>query len=159
MANFNYAKTVAVGNLGADPEINYTSGGKPIVTFKIGVTESWKDKNTNEWKDSTEWYRVVKLQLSESFANSIRDNFKKGDVVFVEGKIKTRKWQDNNNVDQYTSELIADVIKLVESKSNSKLAQQSTATRSQTPPAQSSQFDAPVDTGSTVNPEDPFAGM
>jgi single-strand DNA-binding protein len=154
MSNFNIAKTFAAGNLGADPNIACTSSGAGVVNLSIGVTESWKDKNTGDWKEFTEWYRVVKYVADAEIAR-IRGTYKKGDVVYVEGKMRTRKWQDANGIDRYTTELIADVIKLVMSKQTTR-AQPAQPTQQQSQPSQES-FDNNLEGG--YNPADPFADI
>ena len=100
MASVN--KVILVGNLGKDPESRVTSNGEAVCTFSIATTESWRDKATGDKKEVTEWHKVVAYgKLAEIAGEYLR----KGSQVYVEGKIKTRKWQDNNGQDRYTTEI------------------------------------------------------
>jgi single-strand DNA-binding protein len=102
MASVN--KVVLVGNLGVDPEIRYTSAGDALCNLRLATTESWKDKATGEKRESTEWHRVV---LYRKLAEIASLYLKKGAQIYVEGKIKTRKWQEKNGADRYTTEIEA----------------------------------------------------
>jgi len=102
MADVN--KVIIVGNLGRDPEIKYTQSNIPVANFSVATTESWKDKNTGEWQEKTEWHRVVAWRyLAEKAERTLR----KGKQVFVEGKLETRKWTGQDGNDHYTTEIIA----------------------------------------------------
>lgn len=97
-------KAILVGNLGADPEVrNLPSGGK-VVNLSIATSESWKDKNTGEKKERTEWHRVV--IFSEGLAKVAESYLKKGSKVYLEGQIQTRKWQDQSGQDKYSTEIV-----------------------------------------------------
>lgn len=102
MASVN--KVVLIGNLGADPEIRYTSAGDALCNLRLATTESWKDKATGEKRENTEWHRVV---LYRKLAEIASLYLKKGAQIYVEGKIKTRKWQERNGADRYTTEIEA----------------------------------------------------
>ena len=97
-------KVILVGNLGADPEIRQTKDGRPIANLSIATSESWKDRNTGERRDKTEWHRVV--IFSEGLAKIAQNYLKKGAKVYIEGQLQTRKWQDQNGQDRYSTEVV-----------------------------------------------------
>lgn len=97
-------KVILVGNLGADPEIrNLPSGGK-VVNLSVATSENWKDKNTGERREKTEWHRVV--IFSEGLARVAESYLKKGSKVYLEGQLQTRKWQDQSGADKYSTEIV-----------------------------------------------------
>jgi single-strand DNA-binding protein len=97
-------KVILVGNLGADPEIrNLPSGGK-VVNLSVATSENWKDKNTGERREKTEWHRVV--IFSEGLARVAESYLKKGSKVYLEGQLQTRKWQDQSGADKYSTEVV-----------------------------------------------------
>ncbi len=96
-------KFIGLGNVGQEPEINYTQDGKAIANFSLGMSENWTDKKTNEKKQKTEWIRVV---VFGNLANIVQTYVKKGSKVYVEGSLQTRKWTDKNGVEKYTTEVI-----------------------------------------------------
>ena len=97
-------KVMRVGNLGADPDIRQTKDGRPIANLSIATGESWKDKNTGERREKTEWHRVV--IFSEGLAKIAEQYLRKGSKVYIEGQLQTRKWQDQNGQDKYTTEVV-----------------------------------------------------
>ncbi|MEM8988493.1 MAG: single-stranded DNA-binding protein [Pseudomonadota bacterium] len=97
-------KVILVGNLGADPEVRQTQDGRPIVNLSLATSESWKDKNTGERRDKTEWHRVV--IFSEGLCRVAENYLRKGSKVYLEGQLQTRKWQDQNGNDKYTTEVV-----------------------------------------------------
>ena len=97
-------KVILVGNLGADPEVRQTKDGRPIVQLSIATSENWKDKNTGERREKTEWHRVV--IFSEGLARVAEQYLRKGSKVYLEGQLQTRKWQDQNGQDRYTTEVV-----------------------------------------------------
>lgn len=97
-------KVILVGNLGKDPEVRHTQDGKPIVNLSIATSESWRDKNTGERKEKTEWHRVV--IFSEGLAKVAEQYLKKGSTVYIEGQLQTRKWTDKDGVDKYSTEVV-----------------------------------------------------
>ncbi|MFT6077174.1 MAG: single-strand DNA-binding protein [Myxococcota bacterium] len=97
-------KVILVGNVGSDPEIRNTNDGREIASFSVATSESWKDKNTGEKKDKTEWHRIV--VFSSGLAGIVKNYVKKGSKLYIEGQLQTRKWTDNNGVDKYTTEVI-----------------------------------------------------
>lgn len=111
MASVN--KVILIGNLGADPEIRYSQSGNAICNLRLATTESWKDKTTGEKKESTEWHRVV---MYRGLAEIAERYLKKGSQVYIEGSIRTRKWQDKSGVDRYTTEIEADEMTMLGEK-------------------------------------------
>lgn len=103
-----------VGNLGDDPSVRYTPAGKAVTTISIGCSESYKDKEGNK-KEHTEWVRVVFFSRLAEIAG---EYLKKGSQVYIEGKLRTNKWQDNNGQDRYTTEILANEMQMLGSKSN-----------------------------------------
>ena len=97
-------KVILVGNLGADPEIRRTQDGRPIANMSIATSESWRDRNTGERREKTEWHRVV--VFNEGLCKVIEQYVKKGSKVYLEGQLQTRKWQDNEGKDRYTTEVV-----------------------------------------------------
>ena len=96
-------KVFLLGNLGQDPDVRYTNGGAAIANLSVATGESWKDKESGEWKEKTEWHRVV---LFGRTAEVARDYLKKGARVHIEGKLQTRKWQDGDGNDRYITEIV-----------------------------------------------------
>ena len=97
-------KVILVGNLGADPEVRRMQDNRPVVNLSIATTESWKDKNSGERREKTEWHRVV--IFNEGLCRVAEQYLKKGAKVYIEGSLQTRKWQDNNGQDKYTTEIV-----------------------------------------------------
>lgn len=97
-------KVTLIGNLGAEPEIRTTQDGREIANLNIATSESWKDKNSGERKEKTEWHRVV--IFSPGLVNVVKQYVHKGSKVYVEGALQTRKWTDKNNVERYTTEIV-----------------------------------------------------
>ena len=103
-------KVILVGNLGQDPETRYMPSGAAVTNFTVATNESWKDKQTGEQKDRTEWHRVAMFnRLAEIAAEYLR----KGSQVYIEGKLRTRKWQGQDGQDRYTTEIIADEMQML----------------------------------------------
>ena len=96
-------KVILVGNLGQDPEIRSTQDGREIASFSIATSDSWKDKNTGEKKDKTEWHRIV--IFSQGLVGIAKSYLKKGTKVYLEGSLQTRKWTDAQGVEKYTTEV------------------------------------------------------
>ena len=97
-------KVILIGNLGADPEIRRTQDGRPIANLRIATSESWRDKNTGERKEKTEWHTVV--IFNEGLCKVAEQYLKKGSTVYVEGALQTRKWQDQSGQDRYSTEVV-----------------------------------------------------
>jgi single-strand DNA-binding protein len=110
-------KVILIGNLGRDPEIRYTPSGAAIANVTIATSESWKDKQTGENVERTEWHRIVFYQR---LAEIVGEYLRKGSKVFVEGRLQTRKWQDKTTgQDRYTTEIVADNMQMLDSKGGS----------------------------------------
>lgn len=111
MAKGSVNKVLLIGNLGKDPEVRYTPNGLAVANITIATTESWKDKQTGENQERTEWHRVV---MYSRLAEITGEYLRKGSKIFVEGRLQTRKWQDKNTgQDRYTTEIIADTLEML----------------------------------------------
>lgn len=108
MASVN--KVILIGNLGKDPEVRYTPTGRAVANVTLATNESWKDKNTGEKQERTEWHTVV---FYSPLAEIAGQYLRKGSPVFIEGRLQTRKWQDKNGQDRYTTEIIANDMKML----------------------------------------------
>ncbi len=97
-------KVILIGNLGADPDIKRTQDGRPIANLSIATSDTWKDKNTGERREKTEWHRVV--VFNEGLCRVIENYVKKGSKVYIEGQLQTRKWQDNEGKDRWSTEIV-----------------------------------------------------
>ena len=97
-------KVILIGNLGADPEIRRTQDGRPIANLRVATSESWRDKNTGERKEKTEWHRVV--IFNERLGEVAEKYLRKGAKVYVEGQLQTRKWTDQSGTEKYTTEVV-----------------------------------------------------
>ena len=97
-------KVILIGNLGADPEIRRTQDGRPIANLRIATSETWRDKNTGERKEKTEWHRVV--IFNEGLCKVVEQYVKKGAKLYIEGQLQTRKWQDKDGQDRYSTEVV-----------------------------------------------------
>ncbi len=109
-------KVILIGNLGQDPEVKYMPNGNAVANVSIATSESWKDKNTGEQVDKTEWHRVV---FFRRLAEIVGEYLKKGSKVYVEGKLQTRKWQDKDGKDHWTTEIIANEMQMLDSRGGS----------------------------------------
>ena len=106
-------KAIILGNLGNDPDARMTPQGTPVTTLSIATDESYKDKNTGQVVPKTEWHRVV---VFNRLAEVAKDYLRKGSKVYIEGKLQTRKWQDQNGQDRYSTEIIANELQMLDSK-------------------------------------------
>lgn len=97
-------KVILVGNLGADPEVRNTQDGRPIVNLRIATSERWRDKSSGEQREKTEWHRVV--IFSEGLCRVAEQYLRKGSTVYIEGQLQTRKWQDQDGNDKYSTEVV-----------------------------------------------------
>lgn len=106
-------KVILIGNLGADPETRYMPSGGAVTNLRLATSENWKDKNTGEMQERTEWHRVVLFgKLAEIAAEYVR----KGSKIYVEGRLQTRKWQDKEGRDNYTTEIVANEMQMLDSR-------------------------------------------
>ena len=108
MASIN--KVILVGNLGRDPETRYMPEGGAVTNVSIATTDTWKDKTSGEKKEATEWHRVVFFNRLAEIAG---EYLKKGSQVYVEGRLRTRKWQDKEGLDKYTTEIVCDTMQML----------------------------------------------
>jgi single-strand DNA-binding protein len=133
MASKGVNKVILVGNLGNDPEMRYTPDQRAIATVSLATSESWKDKNTGQTQEKTEWHRVV---VFGKLAEIVGQYLKKGSQVYFEGKLQTRKWQDQSGQDRYTTEVVVDsftgVMQMLGGRSGGDVAYQ----QNQQPPMQ-----------------------
>ncbi|MES2997780.1 MAG: single-stranded DNA-binding protein [Pseudomonadota bacterium] len=122
-------KVILIGNLGADPEIRHMPNGAAVATISIATSETWKDKQTGEQHDRTEWHRVVLFQRLAEIAG---EYLKKGSKVYIEGRLQTRKWQDKTTgQDRYTTEIVTNDLQMLDSRG---------ATQSESPFPQNNAF-------------------
>ncbi len=117
-------KVILLGNLGADPEVRHLQNGTSVANFNIATTEVFKDKQTGERREITEWHRVVAWRWHADVAEKY---LRKGSKVYVEGKLRSRKWQDKDGHDRYTTEILVDELNLLD-RPNTGSAQPATAT-------------------------------
>src|SRR5437868_1459329 len=108
MASVN--KVIVVGNLGADPETRYPPGGEAVTNIRVATTDKWKDKASGEMKEATEWHRIA---FFGRLAEVAGEYLKKGSQVYVEGSLRTRKWQDKDGQDRYSTDIRADVMQML----------------------------------------------
>lgn len=128
MASRGVNKVIIVGNLGKEPEIKYMPNGNAVANLTVATSETWKDKNTGEQAEKTEWHRIVAFRR---LAEIMGEYLKKGSKVYLEGKLQTRKWQDKNGADHWTTEIIVDQMQMLDSRG------QGSAPAQQQRPAQS----------------------
>ena len=103
-------KVILVGNLGRDPEIRYTPNGAAVANITVATSDSWKDKQTGEQQERTEWHRVV---FFNRLAEIVGEYLKKGSQIYLEGRLQTRKWQDQSGQDRYTTEIVANEMQML----------------------------------------------
>jgi single-strand DNA-binding protein len=109
-------KVILIGNLGADPEVRYTPGGAAVANVTIATSSSWRDKQSGDMQDRTEWHRVV---FFGRIAEIVGEYLRRGSKVYVEGSIRTRKWQDKSGADRYTTEVIGNEMQMLDSRGGS----------------------------------------
>ena len=137
-------KVILVGNLGADPDTRYMPSGKAVTNIRVATSESWKDRTTGDMQERTEWHSVVMYdKLGEIAAEYLR----KGSQVYIEGKIRTRKWQDKEGKDRYTTEVIADQMQMLGGRGGGGGASSEPRSPRQTPPAAEDRTPGPADEG------------
>jgi single-strand DNA-binding protein len=136
MASVN--KFIGIGNLGKDPETKYMSNGEAVTNITIACTESWKDKTTGEKKEQVEWVRVTFYRKLAEIAGQY---LKKGSQVYIEGRLQTRKWTDKQGAERYTTEIIADVMKMLSGKTSDALQSKATEEKYEDKPEAKNEFD------------------
>lgn len=107
-------KVIIVGNLGADPEVRYMPSGGAVASLRVATSESWKDKQSGEMQERTEWHRI---SLFNRLGEIAGEYLRKGSKVYIEGSLRTNKWQDQNGNDRYTTEIVASSMQMLDSKS------------------------------------------
>ena len=113
MASRGVNKVILIGNLGQDPESRAMPSGKAVTNLRIATSETWRDKQTGEMKEQTEWHTVV---MFDRLAEIAKDYLRKGSKVYVEGRLRTRKWQDKSGQDRYTTEITANELQMLDTK-------------------------------------------
>jgi single-strand DNA-binding protein len=116
MASRGVNKVILIGNLGQDPEVRYLPNGGAVCNLTVATSETWKDKNTGEQQERTEWHRVVMFRRLAEIAG---EYLKKGSKVYLEGKLQTRKWQDQQGQDRYMTEVVVDEMQMLDSRGGS----------------------------------------
>ena len=155
MASVN--KVILVGNLGRDPEVKYMSDGNAICNLSVATTYTWKDKATGEKKEETEWSRV---NLRARLAEVAGEYLKKGSAVYIEGRLRTRKWTDKQSIERYTTEIMADSLQMLGGRAGAAQGQSlERPTREEAPPAKAARPAAAQTSGSFDDFQDdiPFA--
>ncbi len=109
-------KAILIGNLGADPEVRYTPANTAVCNISVATTDSWRDKQTGEMQEKTEWHRVV---LFNRLGEVAGEYLKKGSKVYIEGRLQTRKWQGQDGQDRYTTEIVANEMQMLDSRGGS----------------------------------------
>ena len=134
-------KVILVGNLGKDPEVRYMPNGNAVANITLATTESWKDKTSGEQQEKTEWHRIVMFRRLGEIAG---EYLKKGSQVYIEGKLQTRKWQDNTGNDRYTTEIVANEMQMLGGRGgggSASFSQDSAPAQSAPQPAAAGEFD------------------
>ena len=108
-------KVILIGNLGQDPEIRYTPNGNAVANVTLATSATWRDKQTGELQERTEWHRIA---FFNRLAEIVGEYLRKGSKVYIEGSLRTRKWQDKNGSDRYTTEIIANEMHMLDSRSS-----------------------------------------
>ena len=145
MASVN--KVILIGNLGQDPEVKYMPSGGAVTNISIATTENWKDKATGEKKEKTEWHRVV---FFNRLAEIVGEYLRKGSQVYIEGQLRTRKWQDQSGADRYSTEIVAREMTMLGGKSGGSSDYNSTP-QQQDSGAPSQQAQAPAESQAPQN--------
>ena len=106
-------KVILIGNLGADPETRHTAGGSAVTNLSVATSESWRDKQTGETKENTEWHKVV---MFSKLAEIAGEYLRKGSKIYIEGRLQTRKWQDRDGNDRWTTEIVANEMQMLDGR-------------------------------------------
>jgi len=135
-------KVILVGNLGNDPEVKFMPSGGAVTNVSVATSRAWKDKNTQQMQEHTEWHRVVFFNRLAEIAG---EYLKKGSKVFIEGSLRTNKWQDKDGNDRYTTEIIANEMQMLDSRSEGSDQSQYQSNQAQQPNPQVTQVDTGMD--------------
>lgn len=122
MASRGVNKVILIGNIGQDPEVRYTPGGSAITNISVATSETWKDKQTGQSQERTEWHRVVFFNRLAEIAG---EYLRKGSKVYIEGSLRTRKWQDQQGQDRFTTEIVANEMQMLDSRGSMDASQSS----------------------------------
>lgn len=114
-------KVIIVGNLGGDPEVRYMPSGSAVTNITVATSESWKDKQTGQQQERREWHKII---FFNKLAEIAGEYLRKGSKVYVEGSLRTRKWQDQSGQDRYTTEIVASEMQMLDSKQDGQQSQQ-----------------------------------
>lgn len=151
-------KVILVGNVGQEPEIRSTQDGKDIANFSIATSESWKDRNTGERKEKTEWHRIV--VFNDGLVNVIKNYVHKGSKLYIEGQLQTRKWTDKTGVEKYSTEIVlqgfSSVLTMLDSKRDSQGGNSEYQDGGYSQPQQSFNKPAPAQQEHALDDEIPF---
>ena len=128
-------KVILIGHVGVDPEVRYMPNGNAVATISIATTESWKDKQSGERQERTEWHRVV---CFNRLGEIVGEYTRKGSKVYIEGSLRTRKWQDQQGQDRYTTEIVANDLQMLDSKGGSSMPDDMPSQQFEAAPAKSS---------------------
>jgi single-strand DNA-binding protein len=146
-------KVILIGNLGKDPETRYTPAGLAITNITLATTDSWKDKQTGERQDKTEWHRIAMFgKLAEISAEYLR----KGSQVYIEGRIQTRKWQDQQGQDKYSTEIVANDMQMLGGRAGAGAPAMGEDSRSRAPAQAPTQASEPAVADVTLDDDIPF---
>ena len=136
-------KVTLIGNLGADPEVRYTANGSAVANIRLATAESWRDRESGETQERTEWHRVV---FFSRLAEIVGEYLKKGSQVYIEGRLQTRKWQDRDGNDRYTTEIVANEMQMLGGRGGGGGGGFDAPSQSSSPsPAQNSNNEPPMD--------------
>jgi len=141
MASRGINKVIIVGNLGQDPEVRFMPNGTAVANFTVATGETWKDKQTGEQKEKTEWHRIVIYQRLAEIAG---EYLKKGSKVYLEGRLHTRKWQNQQGQDQYTTEIIVSDMQMLDSRPQGQAAPQQGGYQQNAPAQQQGSYQKPA---------------
>ena len=108
-------KVILIGNLGADPEVRYTPGGSAVANVTLATSSAWRDKSSGQLQERTEWHRIV---FFNRLAEIVGEYLHKGSKIYIEGSLRTRKWQDKSGTDRYTTEIISNEMQILDSKNS-----------------------------------------
>jgi single-strand DNA-binding protein len=153
MASRGINKVILVGNLGSDPEVRYMPSGGAVTTVSIATSQAWKDKQTGEQKETTEWHRVV---MFNKLAEIAGEYLRKGSQIYVEGALRTRKWQGQDGQDRYTTEIVANTMQMLGSAKSEGAAPQHNRPQSNTRPQVGHGATPPTNDDYPFNDDIPF---
>ena len=135
-------KVILIGNLGGDPEVRYMPNGGAVANLTLATSESWKDKQSGEQHDRTEWHRLV---FFNRLAEIVGEFLRKGSKIYVEGRLQTRKWQDKNGQERYTTEIIVSEMQMLDGRGSSHATESSQEQHSKAPAETSAADQQPFD--------------